>query len=415
MQPKLACAGTDEGEEFTQATEENQIRYIDKFKKKGVDFDFWWIDAGWYPCYSEKNGERRWWLTGTWEPDRERFPPGLMPVSEHAARYGADLLVWFEPERMTQGSWLDIEHPEWLLRTRNNPDDMNRLLNLGNPECRRWLTDHICRLIKDNGIKIYRQDFNFAPLNYWRDNEPEDRQGISENLHVQGYLQFWDELLERNPGLWVDSCSAGGRRNDLETMRRSVPLHYTDYGDGNHPVKLAFHHILFSWIPYFKEFTLYWDLGSPEDGLRYDRSVDSFSYHCGMVAMLFPSIDIRRDDYDFELGVKMINIWRRASHILLNGDYYLLTPVSRSNDKWIVRQFNIPERSEGLIQGFRHTGCPEDCITVYLKGLCSDAFYIFENPETDEKIEISGSTLLSNGFIIELPKRSAAIWFYRKA
>jgi alpha-galactosidase len=415
LQPKLACAGTDEGEEYTQATEENQIRYMDKFRQKGFDFDVWWIDAGWYPCYSEEHGDRRWWLTGTWEPDPERFPRGLMPVSEHVSKNGAALLVWFEPERVTRGSRLDVERPEWLLKTRNNPDDMNRLLNLGNPECRRWLTDHVCKLIKDNGIKIYRQDFNFPPLDYWRDNEPEDRQGINENLHVQGYLQYWDELLERNPGLWIDSCSSGGRRNDLETMRRSVPLHYTDYGYGDHPVKLAFHHILFSWIPYFKEFSLYWDLGSREDGMRYDRSVDRFSYYCGMAPMLFASLDIRRDDYDFDLGVKLINIWRRASHIMLNGDYYLLTPVSRTNDKWVVRQFDIPERGEGLIQGIRHAECPEDCITVYPKGFCPDASYIFENSETKEKIEISGATLLNDGFAIELPKRTAAIWFYKKA
>ena len=130
----------------------------------------------------------------------------------------------------SQGTELRSEHPEWLLRTEGRMT--NSLLNLGNPECRQWLTDHVCRLIQDNGIKIYRQDHNFAPLEHWRKNEAQDRQGMNENLHVQGYLQFWDDLLARNPGLWIDSCASGGRRNDLETMRRSVPLHYTDYGYG---------------------------------------------------------------------------------------------------------------------------------------------------------------------------------------
>ena len=215
-------------------------------------------------------------MTGTWEPDPERFPNGLKPVSDQAARHGANLLIWFEPERVTPGSNLDREHPEWLLKCEGSE---NRLLNLGNPSCRQWLTDHVCQLIRDNGIKIYRQDHNFAPLQYWRENEAADRQGMNENLHVQGYLRYWDDLLARNPGLWIDSCASGGRRNDLETMRRSVPLHYTDFGYGNHPVKLSFHHTLFQWLPYFKEVTLSWDL----DGqARYDRRVDSFSYHCGL-------------------------------------------------------------------------------------------------------------------------------------
>jgi len=256
LRPLLSAAATDDGEEFTAATEDNQIRYMDKWKAAGFAYDVWWIDAGWYPCYDE-NHERRWPLTGTWEPDPERFPRGLRPIADNAAKNGADLLIWFEPERVARDSWLSRNHPEWLQRVDGTDDwpARNALLNLGNPECRRWITDHLCTLIQDNGIKIYRQDFNFPPLRHWRENDAEDRQGINENLHVQGYLQFWDDLLARNPGLWIDSCASGGRRNDLETMRRSVPLHYTDYGYGMHPVKLAFHHTLYAWIPYFKDTT----------------------------------------------------------------------------------------------------------------------------------------------------------------
>ena len=67
------------------------------------------------------------------------------------------------------------------------------------------------------------------PLDLWRQNDAPDRQGITENHHVTGYLAYWDELLRRHPGLLIDSCASGGRRNDLETMRRSVPLWRTDF------------------------------------------------------------------------------------------------------------------------------------------------------------------------------------------
>lgn len=414
LQPKFSAAGTDEGEEFTAATEDNQIRYMDRFKQLGFANDVWWIDAGWYPCYNEQH-ERKWTLTGTWEPDPERFPRGMRAVSDNATRNGADLLVWFEPERVTRGSWLSRQHPEWLLQIADNGERLaqNALLNLGDPACLRWLTDHICRLIQDNGIKIYRQDFNFPPLRFWRENEPEDRQGINENLHVQGYLQFWDDLLARNPGLWIDSCASGGRRNDLETMRRSVPLHYTDYGYGIHPVKLAFHHTLYAWIPYFKEVTLSWDVHESGAATRYGDQVDSFSFHCGMAPMLSLALDIRRDDYDVALARRMTGIWRRASDLLLHGDYYPLTPFSRSAERWVVRQFDKPETGEGLIQGIRHRACAEERITVFPKALQPDAGYILENPETGETREMPGSALLRDGFTFELPQRSGAIWFYR--
>jgi len=412
----LACAATDTGEEFTNANEDNQICYMDKFTKSGIDYDVWWIDAGWYPCRNEE-GDRRWWRTGTWKPDPERFPRGFRKISQNAARHSASLLVWFEPERIYAGSWLDIEHPEWLLRVKPNLQDGEesplRLLNLGDPHCLNWLINHICDLIATNGIKIYRQDFNFSPLAFWRDNDAEDRQGIHENLHVQGYLQFWDELLSRNPGLWIDSCSSGGRRNDLETMRRSVPLHYTDYGYGDHPIKLSFHHTLCAWIPYFKEFTLSWDLCQPEDDHRFDQRVDSYSFHCGMAPMLFASLDIRRDDYDLNTAVKMIAVWRSVAETMLHGDYYPLTPYSKSAQKWVVRQFDVPEKRHGFIQGIRLAECDEEQITVIPRGIDLNLTYLLENPETGKKIEISGALLAQEGFTFILPRRSGAIWWYR--
>jgi alpha-galactosidase len=407
LKPMLACGATDEGVEFTEATEANQLRYMEKFKYLGIPFDVWWIDAGWYPCY-DKDHKKDWGITGTWEPDPERFPNGFKPISDRAEKYGARLLVWFEPERVKTGTTLDVKHPEWLLRKK---DDDNKLLYLGNPECRQWLTDHVCRLIKENGIKIYRQDHNFEPLEYWRSNEAQDRQGVNENLHIQGYLQYWDDLITRNPDLWIDSCASGGRRNDLETMRRSVPLHYTDYGYGDHPVKLAFHRTMYEWLPYFKECTLSWDINGKS---KFDIWIDSFSYHCGMAAMLLPTLDIRRDDYDYALAKKMIGVWRKASNLILYGDYYQHTPFHHSAKEWVAWQFDSPETGCGLLQGIRLPASTEQSITLHPKGICTKAMYFFENSETGETKQVSGENLIQTGFTITLPVRNGAIWLYRK-
>ena len=94
---------------------------------------------------------------------------------------------------------------------------------------RKWLTEHVDRLLNEQGIDLYRQDFNMDPLGYWRGADSPDRQGISEIKHVTGYLAYWDELRRRHPKMLIDSCASGGRRNDLETMRRAVPLWRSDY------------------------------------------------------------------------------------------------------------------------------------------------------------------------------------------
>ncbi len=414
LRPLLVAAGTEEGNEFTGATEENQLRFLDKYASLGYDFDIWWIDAGWYPCYNQDH-ERQWYWTGTWEPDPERFPHGLQPVSARAEEHGADLLVWFEPERVTTGSRLYLEHPEWLLHHPGSDEPRNALLNLGDAECRRWLTEHVCRLIQENGIRVYRQDFNFEPLPYWREHDAEDRQGATENFHVQGYLQYWDELLRRNPGLWIDSCASGGRRNDLETMRRAVPLHYSDYGYGLAPVKLAFQQTLYEWLPYFKDCTLSWDGYPPTPpGDRFNEAVDVFAFHCGMAPMLMLGLDIRRDDYDFDLVRRLVGLWRQAAFFMLYGDFYALRPWGRDADRWVAWQFDRPETGEGLLRVLRLSSSPEEAIRLRLHGLCAQVEYTLRNPENEEETRLAGSVLLEEGFPVQLPPRTAACWFYRR-
>ena len=310
------------------------------------------------------------------------------------------------------GTGLDREHPEWLLGRRDPNNEWlarNRLLDLGNPECRQWLTDHVCALIQERGIGVYRQDFNFQPLRYWRDNEEPDRQGMVENLHVQGYLRYWDDLLARNPGLWIDSCASGGRRNDLETMRRSVPLHYSDYGYGIHAVKLGFQHTLYAWIPYFKESTISWERPDQPIPPGADPTNEPFAYHCGMAPMITTALDIRRDDLDLDLARRMIAVWRRAAPILLHGDYYPLTPHSHAADRWVVRQFDWPERGIGLVQGIRLQHCEQEQMTVQLPALEPDAVYVFDDPETGERLERCGG----DAFTFALPARTGALWLYR--
>ena len=52
----------------------------------------------------------------------------------------------------------------------------------------------------------------------------QDRQGITEIRYVEGMYTFLDELQQRHPDLIIDNCASGGRRLDLEMIRRSVTL-----------------------------------------------------------------------------------------------------------------------------------------------------------------------------------------------
>lgn len=402
--PKL-CLHTwmvDGKPEFTGATEANQISGIDDYINAGYKPDIWWIDAGWYPCNFD------WPHTGTWIHNDKHFPNGLDPVGKKCDENDIQLLLWFEPERIRKGTELDINHPEWALKRSEN-DDGDRLLDLGNHECCEWIINRVDSLIKRYHVRIYRQDFNFAPLPIWEANETPDRIGAMENAHVQGYLHYWDELMFRNPNLWIDSCASGGRRNEMETLRRAVPLHYTDVGYGNHPIKQKQHRMMFEWIPYFRAHTMNWDNGEGgyENG---GRPVDLFAYHCALTPSVTSMVEHDDTEEHFELGRRFDPIWRRAADIMLNGDYYPLTECNKNPTEWYAMQFNDPIRRVGFIQTIRNIAVHEDTIT--LKPILGAASYEFENPETGERRTVTDIEL-KEGFDVSIPKRSGIIWFYK--
>ena len=422
IRPKLIRMNSGGGEEFTCATEKNQIEGIENLHRLPLYKDsVWWIDAGWYPC-EDYTGEKHWVRVGTWEADTSRFPRGLGPVGERLEKEGIPFLMWFEPERVMYGQKMEREHPQWILRLKsqrqlseNELDGQTFMLNLANEECVDWLIEHIDHLIKEFRIKIYRQDFNIEPLWYWQDNEEKDRRGILENYHVQGYLRYWDALRLRNPGLIIDACASGGRRYDLETMRRAVPMHPTDYGYGVHSVKLAFAQTMAEWFPYFRLMVLSWERedgsynsdGCFSDGRnQYEHSgkQDAFDVHCALAPMISPGD---------ATGEQLERIWKKGAELMIEGDYYPLTPFSAENDHYVARQFWKPEQKEGFVQIIRLEFCTTDTYHLVLRGLEKECRYIFRDVETDESFITCGKSMTEEGIDVTIrPRSGKMLWFH---
>jgi alpha-galactosidase len=384
---QLFACSSHQFEEMYKANTENQKLFIDRFVEEKIKLDYWWMDAGWYPC--DPVG---WWKTGTWEVDTRRFPKGLREISDHARAKGIKTLVWFEPERVHAGTWLPENHPEWIFGGKDGG-----LLNLGNPDAWKWLTEHINKLIDAQGIDLYRQDFNMAPLGYWRGADAPDRQGIAEIKHVAGYLAYWDDILRHHPNMLIDSCASGGHRNDLETLRRSVPLLRSDYilepvGNQGHTYGIAF------WVPYFGTGT---------------NSTDPYVIRSILCPGSIICYDMRRKDIDFETLRREFGIWRQYAPNFF-GDYYPLTPYCLDSDSWIGWQFDRPESGEGMIQAFRRAESPYMSIRVKLQGLEPEAVYMLTNVDAGTT-EATGRELLEKGIRIAIEKQpGSAVILYKK-
>lgn len=372
--------------EMLGANEENQKYFIDRYIAEKICINYWWMDAGWYPC----NG---WPQVGTWDPDPKRFPNGLRAISDHARNKGIKTLVWFEPERVAGGTWLSDNHPEWI---------KDSLLNLGNPLAKEWLINKISNTITEQGIDLYRQDFNMDPLGSWRGSDEPNRQGVTENLHVQGYLAYWDALRCQHPSLIIDSCASGGRRNDLETMRRSVPLHPTDYNYSDLTSKQAFHQSAMQWIPF---------LGSNAAGCD---GKHTYAFRSGISISFNIGYDMRREEDNFDLVRKMTAEWKQIAPYFY-GDFYPLTPYTVDQKDWIAWQFNLVDDKEGVVQAFRRPENESITKDLILQGLDPKTTYEVTNLDIGQTDKVSGKDLMERGLKIEIKtKPGAVIIVYKK-
>jgi len=409
----VACS-SHQFKEMTQANEENQKLFVDRYLTEGMKLDYWWMDAGWYPCKGE------WPNTGTWEPDRTRFPNGLRAVSDHAHAKGIKIIVWFEPERVGDpNSWLAKNHPEWLLSKKaqtpaapkggNFGSGPGSLLNLGNDEARNWLIDHVDRTLQEQGIDLYRQDFNMDPLPFWWGADPPDRQGMTENLYVQGYLAYWDTLRQRHPDLRIDSCASGGRRDDLETLRRAVPLIRSEHLF--EPTSQQNHHFAFaSWIPYHGAGYV---VGHSAIGFKVENGIEAYGFRSNMSPSLTLCYDMRRTDLDYRLAERLFAQLKTIQPNYL-GDFYPLTPYSLANDVWLAWQYDRPETGSGVVQAFRRPESGEETKTFKLHGLDPEAKYELENFDGGKETR-TGRELLDEGITVTLgEKPSAAVSAYKQ-
>jgi alpha-galactosidase len=279
------------------------------------------------------------------------------------------------------------------------------LVNLGNADAWTWVLERVDGFLTREGIDVYRQDFNMDPLGCWRAADAPDRQGVTEIRHIEGYLAFWDELLRRHPGLLIDTCASGGRRNDLETLRRSVPLLRSDYplqrfdatcSEGQQCQTLG----LSLWMPYH-------GTGMPLSDAYTMRSAFVPAYRLGW--------DVRDRKVDLALLRRTVAEFRQAEKYLL-GDFYPLATWSLAKDVWLAWQYDLPEAGEGLIQAFRREDSPYEMARFKLRGLEAETRYtVTDLDKLDAPLQLRGRELMERGLPITLrDPRSSGLSIYRR-
>ena len=397
-------------------------RTLERLIYEDVVPDFRWFDAGWYLDPRGNTVASDWYGTvGTWELDTLKWP-GKTFLESNQACHGAGMkvLTWFEPE-----SVCDVEdlarnfgyNPEWA--------DFNRghryTSNLGNKDCLEWTLGRITKMMGENGVDLFREDNNSNPVKAWtgfdaktaeKTNLP--RKGITENLAIQGHYELWDRIIDfcakNGKCTYIDNCASGGGRNDIESLRRSLPFMRSDADRTTTALRLSMTTSYCRWIPFH--------------GANTKESVDELAP--GMAggstfyitrASWLPVYNISEVfthdvDMDYDRLRATFGEWKKFNHLLVK-DMYPLTPWHRPEDdsNWTAIAWHDRETGEAVLQAFRQETCQEPEYTAFLKFLDPARNYKVTNVDTAETMIKTGSALASEGIKISLPEpKSSAVY-----
>ena len=346
----------------------------------------YWIDACWY-------GQGRVWSqeVGNWTINRKRYPEGLKPIADAAHERGMKFVLWFEPARVRHDGQLAREHPEFVLRRPEDPD--NTLLDFGNAAARQHLLDLFGGIIEETGVDIYREDFNMDPLPFWEAADAPDRVGATEIHYITGHYAFWDELCQRFPNLAIDNCASGGRRIDLETMSRSLPLWPSDFpdigglahGQGKHVGDQCINAGLARWVVLLGggvwNFTPYGTRGEIIGGWTFGMHIseEDFPVEQGVSVVtlsgqLAKGKLVHWPEFPTDNAVAATAEWKSLRAYFL-GDFYLLLPLTVAAHDWCAYQFHRDDLNSGVALFFRRHQSPFATMEVELRRIEPDASY----------------------------------------
>ncbi len=336
--------------ELNATTESNVLSHLDSLK--GLGFEMFWLDAYWTGPHGFPNCMGNYGFPIERVEPRDRFPRGLKVIGEAVEQAGMGFVLWFEPERVAGGTFLAMEHPEWVM---SPAGDGSGLYNLGIPEARQYMTDYLNAAIKAYKVTCLRIDYNIDPLPFWQFMEAGDanRGGMVEMRYVEGLYRMWDDILKANPGLFIDNCASGGRRIDLETMSRSIPLWRSDntcdmLDKKAETILLAArkNQIMSTGLNRYIPFSIVGQMGTTP-----------YLFRSGFNAGIAFCEDCRPEGFPRDLLKQAIAEGKRIRKYYSGNFYPLLAATIRPED-WCVLQYHRPDKQDGMVMAFRREQSP---------------------------------------------------------
>ena len=386
---------------------------LEKMISEDARVDFRWFDAGWYVAPDGSSPQKDWWGTvGTWCLDPAKWPGTTFRESTDFARdHGMKTLMWFEPERVTDPESLAENwgyDPRWAIRLPGVKAISN---NIGDPGCFRWTLQRILDTLRENRVEMYREDNNSDQALLWNhldSLEGEDRTGITECRFIDAHYRLWDEIIACTLSCggcgFVDSCASGGGRNDLESLRRGIPLLRSDADRTTTALRLSMTTAFNRWVPFCGA-----NNKEKRDMLAPTGTLDHYVWRASYLPVLNVDSQFVQDpDQDFDMLRWGLREWKQVNPYLLK-DFYLLTPWHTEKDVYgfTAYAFRDPETASGVLLAFRQEKCMEDSLSVTLPFAVDGEGCTLKDKDTGETLTGSAGTFTLR---FDQPRQARLLW-----
>ena len=358
---------------------DEQIALAKKAKEMGVELFV--IDDGWFgQRHSDADG------LGDWYVNTDKFPEGLTPLISAVKEMGMMFGIWIEPEMVNPPTQLLKDHPDWIYHFENRMNDTSRnqmVLNVTLPEVQEFIFNMIDDLLANYEIDYIK----------WDANRPISQTGISRDMwyrHIEAVYDIARRVKEKYPNLLLEACASGGGRVDYGMLDLFDDFWTSDNTDAYDRLTIQ---RTYSYVYPIKAMRAW-----VTDANNRSTIPLTFKFHSAMMGTLGMGCNILKfTEEEMELSRQLIEEYKEIRHIIQDGDFYRLNPITSNN----YQVYEYANEDEAVLFVF----LPQTQISrlgacIKIRGLDADARYEFNL--SDDLIIKSGSYLMNHGIQVKL-------------
>jgi len=305
---------------------------------KTLGVDMFLLDDGWFGNKYPRSGSTS--GLGDWQATKTKLPNGLGYLMETATKTGVKFGIWIEPEMVNPKSELYENHPDWVLKLPNRPENYYRtqlMLDLCNPA----VQDFVFKVVDDimqtgDGVAFFKWDCNRMMTSAYS-TYLKNKQSHLFIEYTRGLFKALDRIKMKYPDLPMMLCAGGGGRTDYGLLK-----YFTEFwaSDDTDPFNRVF--IQWGYSQFFPALAICNHVTS------WGKQSIKFRTDVAMMGKLGFDINVKElPENDLKYCQMAVANYKRLSEVIWQGDQYRL--ISPYDESRAVLMYVNPAKTKAVL------------------------------------------------------------------